>query len=90
MIFILNLCPSNKLGKAYERLITEHCAGWWRLKCPPMRDSDIAGESNFFVELLIRPARALHRDMLVELMSEYRRYCGIIDGILKFITFGVA
>lgn len=52
-LFVLNLDPTNRVGRRYHDLRTRHLSHAWSLRCPRLPDRGVRGESRYEVEVLL-------------------------------------
>lgn len=53
LLFALNLDPHNQVGRQFDALLEEHLPGAWRMSCPPLPETGVAGESRFHAEVVL-------------------------------------
>ena len=54
LLFALNLCPNNQVGRRFDKLLTKHLPGAWRMTCPPLhRNTGVRGESMYHAEVVL-------------------------------------
>ena len=53
VLFALNLQPDNRFGRCFDGLLNKHLKGAWRMTCPPLRGTDIKGESRYYAEVVL-------------------------------------
>lgn len=53
VLFVLNLDPSNSVGRRYEQLRRRYLASAWRLHCPRLKNAGVVGESQYEVDVLL-------------------------------------
>ncbi|MDE0412680.1 MAG: hypothetical protein OXI37_10785 [Gammaproteobacteria bacterium] len=61
LLFALNRDPFDSVGRQFDDLLETHLKGAVIMTCPPLRDSCIDGESEYYAEIVLA-AHALNKD----------------------------
>jgi hypothetical protein len=59
VVFVLVRDPNNADGRRYVALKERHLPHAWTLSCPPLQNTDVRGEENYAVELLLAAPKLL-------------------------------
>jgi hypothetical protein len=91
VLFVLNLDPTNCVGRRYCSLRSKHLPSAWSLHCPRIPDTPVRGESRYEVEVLLAWQRLMdhpHRDIL---RNRLQSYANCLSAVMRTkITFSEA
>ena len=77
LLFALNPDPFAPAGRRFDELLHTHLGGAVTMSCPPIRESKINGESNYYADVVLagpdvagNPAAVAHLRCRLELLAE--------------------
>ncbi len=53
LLFVLNPNPDDAAGQRFDALLQQHLHGAWRTACPPISETGVRGESNYYAEVVL-------------------------------------